>query len=52
MVTINVTNVDEDPELTGMDSLRHPENIAITGADASLGTYMAEDDEDDSNVRP
>ena len=28
-VTINVTNVDEDPELTGMDSLRHAENTAI-----------------------
>ena len=26
MVTINVTNVDEDPELTGMDSLRPMEN--------------------------
>ena len=42
-VTINVTNVDEDPELTGMDSLRHPENTAI---DTAVGTYMASDDED------
>ena len=31
-VTINVTNVDEDPELTGMDSLRHAENTAITAS--------------------
>ena len=49
-VTINVTNVDEDPELTGMDSLNPDENIAITSADASLGTYMATDDEDVANV--
>ena len=45
-VTITVTNVEEDPELTGMDSLRPAENTVITGADASLGTYMAVDDED------
>ncbi len=45
-VTINVTNVDEDPELTGMDSFRHPENTPIATA---VGTYMAEDDEDDSS---
>ena len=49
-VTINVTNVDKDPELTGMDSLNPDENIAITSADASLGTYVATDDVDDANV--
>ena len=46
-VTINVTNVDEDPELTGMDSLRQMENTAIT---VPRGTYMASDDEDTANV--
>ena len=41
-VTINVTNVDEDPELTGMDSLRPMENTGIdTGTDTGTGTYMA-----------
>ena len=49
-VTITVTNLDEDPELTGMDSLRPAENTVIIGADASLGTYMASDDEDTANV--
>ena len=44
-VTINVTNVDEDPKITGMDSLRHAENTAIDPPVA----YMAEDDEDDSS---
>ena len=49
-VTITVTNVDEDPGLTGMDSLRPAENTVITGSDASLGTYVASDDEDGSNL--
>ena len=48
-VTINVTNVDEDPELTGMDSLRAEEKTAIT---ASLGAYKAEDDEDGESSPP
>ena len=39
MVNINVTNVDEDPELTGMDSLRPEENTAI---ETAVGTYMAD----------
>ena len=49
-VNITVTNLDEDPELTGMDSLRPEENTATTGADASLGTYVASDDEDDTDL--
>ena len=48
-VTINVTNLDEDPELTGMDSLRHAEKTAI---DTAVGTYMAEDDEDGTSNPP
>ena len=43
-VTIKVTNVDEPPEVTGMDSVRVPENTAVTTA---VETYMATDDEDD-----
>ena len=43
-VTINVTNVNEDPEVTGMDSVRVPENTAVSTA---VETYMATDDEDD-----
>ena len=48
-MTINVTNVDEDPELTGMDSLRHPENTAI---ETAVGTYTASDDEDIASNPP
>ena len=43
-VTIKVTNVAEPPELTGMDSVRVPENTAVSTA---VETYMATDDEDD-----
>ena len=43
-VTIKVTNVDEAPEVTGMDSVRVPENTAVSTA---VATYMATDDEDD-----
>ena len=43
-VTIKVTNVDEGPEVTGMDSVRVPENTAVSTA---VETYMATDDEDD-----
>ena len=43
-VTIKVTNVNEDPELAGMDSVRVPENTAVSTA---VETYMATDDEDD-----
>ena len=43
-VTIKVTNVDENPEVTGMDSVRVPENTAVSTA---VETYMATDDEDD-----
>ena len=35
-VTITVTNLDEDPELTGMDSLRPAENTAIDTAQMPL----------------
>ena len=43
-VTVKVANVDEDPEVTGMDSVRVPENTAVSTA---VETYMATDDEDD-----
>ena len=43
-VTIKVTNMDEPPEVTGMDSVRVPENTAVSTA---VETYMATDDEDD-----
>ena len=43
-VTIKVTNMNEDPEVTGMDSVRVPENTAVSTA---VATYMATDDEDD-----
>ena len=43
-VTIKVTNVNEGPEVTGMDSVRVPENTAVSTA---VETYMATDDEDD-----
>ena len=43
-VTIKVTNEDEGPEVTGMDSVRVPENTAVSTA---VETYMATDDEDD-----
>ena len=43
-VTIKVTNENEAPELTGMDSVRVPENTAVSTA---VETYMATDDEDD-----
>ena len=45
-VTINVTNVDEDPELTGPASARVAENTAITERIATT-PYVAMDDEDD-----
>ena len=43
-VTIKVTDVEEAPEVTGMDSVRVPENTAVSTA---VATYMATDDEDD-----
>ena len=49
MVTINVTNVDEDPELTGPASARVAENTAINDTGA---TYMATDDEDGAGGVP
>ena len=48
-MNINVTDVDEDPELTGMDSLRPSENTAIG---TEVGAYMASDDEDGASSRP
>ena len=49
-VTINVTNVDEDPKLTGPASARVAENTANTVAIATTD-YAATDDEDgDANV--
>ena len=44
-VTIKVTNVDEDPTLTGPASPRVAENIPTTTA---VATYVAMDDEDDN----
>ena len=43
-VTIKVTNVDEAPEVTGMESVRVPENTAVS---TGVATYTATDDEDD-----
>ena len=45
MVTINVTNVDEDPKLTGPASARVAENTDITEPIATTA-YAATDDED------
>ena len=44
-VTINITNVDEDPVLEGMASVRHAEN---TPSATAVATYVAMDDEDDN----
>ena len=46
-VTINVTNVDEDPSLTGTSALFHAETAEVTTA---LATYMATDDEDGADL--
>ena len=46
-VDITVTNVDEAPELTGMESLRAPENTAVA---TGVETYTATDDEDGVSV--
>ena len=46
-VTVNVTNVDEDPSLTGTSALFHAETAEIT---AALATYMANDDEDGADL--
>ena len=43
-VTIKITNVDEDPEVTGEASVRFAEN---TAASTPVTTYMATDHEDD-----
>ena len=53
-VTITVTNVDEAPELTGMDSVRVAENTADTTADTTTvgTTYMVTDDEDGTPTYP
>ena len=45
-VDITVTNVDEAPEVTGMESVRVPENTAVS---TTVEAYMVTDDED-SNV--
>ena len=52
MITVNitVTNVDEAPELTGMASVRVPENTAVLTTLTTVGTYMATDDEDGPDV--
>ena len=44
MVNITVTNVDEAPELTGMESIRFAENTAVA---TPVTTYTVTDDEDD-----
>ena len=44
-VTINVDNVQEDPELTGKTSVEHAEGTAFNAAVAS---YTVTDDEDDA----
>ena len=43
-VTIKITDVDEDPAVTGMASVRHAENTPTATA---VATYMATDDDDD-----
>ena len=45
-VTIKVTNVDEDPTLTGPASPRVAEN---TPSATAVATYVAMDDEDDNS---
>ena len=48
-VEITVTNVDEAPELTGMNSIRFAENTAVATA---VTTYTATDDEDTNTDVP
>ena len=48
-VTINVTNVNEDPKLTGPASARVAENTTISTPIATTA-YEATDDEDDADV--
>ena len=48
-VTITVTNVDEDPKVTGEPSVRVPENTAIETRIATT-LYAATDDEDTAAV--